>query len=121
MQSMSWLIYPISIALTLAWVYYSKWQFSDDRGDSQGKWHPWGAMARALPFGMAWLHCVWQDVVLSGVICIILFEIGVNVIALFRQWSWRGETSKMDIKFGKYKWVIMAVMLAAAICIKIFV
>lgn len=116
------MIYPLTILFTLCFVFYSKYQFEDVREGwerAKGKWHPYGAVMRALPFAIAFIETDWKDVVLAGVISIIIFEIGINVIALKKEWNYVGSTAKSDRMFGKYKWYGMVALLIAAVVIRV--
>ena len=118
------MIYAVSIIATILFVFYSKWQFSDDRGETSGRWHGWGLAMRASTFVGAFIMQMfpssWQDYLLAGAICCIVWEIGINVIALAVKWYYVGSTSKLDIKFRKYHWFLYFGFLAIAILIKIF-
>lgn len=119
------MIYILSIICTLLWVVYQKWQFIDDKGGVSGKWHLWGALLRASLFLFGYLlqkyPSTWKDYLLSGAICIVLFEVGINIIALNQKWNYVGFTSEFDKKLSIYKWVIMGVFLVTALIIKIFI
>ena len=119
------MIYAVSIISTILFVFYSKWQFSDDRGETSGRWHGWGLAMRASTFvgafTMQYFSSTWQDYLLAGAICCLVWEIGINVVALAVKWYHVGTTSKMDIKFRKYHWILYFVLLGGAIIIKIFI
>lgn len=119
------MIYPVSILATFFFVVYSKWQFSDDRGETSGKWHGWGLAMRASIFigcfTMQKFPSSFEDYLLAGAICCVLWEIGINVIALAQKPLYIGGTSKMDIKFRKYHWLIYFGFLAISILIKILI
>ena len=114
---------PIFILFTLSFVLYSKWQFSDDRGLSQGKWHPYGAMMRILavvtPLVCGFVNITWEDYLLIGIINILVWEIGINVIALGVKWWYIGFTAKSDMRLGKMKWVFMGALLITGILIRV--
>ena len=107
----------------MCFVLYSKWQFSDDRGLSQGKWHPFGLCMRVTFFAALFTTQHYpsriDDYILAGVINIILFEIGINIIALKHSWKHVGTTSRFDRRLGKAKWWIYFGLLAGAIIFKI--
>lgn len=120
------MIYAVSIISTLIFVFYSKWQFSDDKGENSGRWHPFGMAMRLATFigGYLLQHysiSTWQDYLLSGSICMVVWEIGINLIALAQKWNYIGGTAKTDIKFRKYHWLIYFGFLGIAILIRIFV
>lgn len=104
------MIYILSILFTLTFVLYTRWQFSDDRGLSSGKWHPYGMMMRALailtPFLCTLYTNEWKDYLVAGALNIVLWEIAINKIALGMGWFHVGTTSSLDIKLGKAKWFI---------------
>ena len=119
------MIYAVSIIATMFFVIYSKWQFSDDKGETSGKWHGWGLAMRASTFVGAFIMQMfpssWQDYLLAGALCCVAWEIGINVIALAVKWYYVGSTSKMDIKFRKYHWLIYFGFLSIGILIRIFI
>ena len=117
------MIYPLSILFTTLLVLYSKWQFSDDRGLSQGKWHPYGLLARVV-FGVtAYISSIYPsplpDYILSCVINVILWDIGLNMIALKKEWDYVGEESYWDKKVGRHKWKVYGWLLAVATLFKL--
>lgn len=116
------MIYLTTI-FTLIFIFYTKWQFSDDRGETQGKWHPYGLLMRLSVFIIAYLCQLypsdWQDYILAGVINMIGWDVELNIIALKKEWNYEGSTSIIDLKLKKTKWIIYAVLLIAAITIKI--
>lgn len=101
------LFYITTIALAASWVWYTKYQFQDDRGQSEGKWHPYGALARGLPFVFAFLDIEWPHILFAGSVFIFLFEIGVNKIALNQSIWYVGSTAEFDKKLGRKKWAAM--------------
>lgn len=122
---MNYLIYPLSILFTLTFAIYSKWQFSDDRGESQGKWHGWGMIMRIL----VPLMCVscslwpakWQDILLALSINCFVWDIGINLIALHVRALYTGSTDKFDIKLSGKKWLLYLILLVGSLTIKIFI
>lgn len=119
------MIYITSFIFTLCFVIYTKWQFSDDRGETQGKWHLSGALMRAGAIIGPYLSMIrpddWQDFVLAGVLNIILWEILVNIIALKQPWNYQGKTAKWDIFLAKWEWALYTFLLTVAIMIKILI
>lgn len=118
------MIYLTSIAFTILFVYYSKWQFSEVRGESAGKWHPYGMLMRMLFFvGVFACHFFpmsWSDYLLAGAINIFLWEILINKIALGMDLFYVGHTSKMDIALQKKKWFIYGGFCVISLIIKIW-
>ncbi len=119
------MIYITSMIFTLVFVIYSKWQFSDDRGETQGKWHTSGMIMRAgsilAPFLSQLRPDDWQDYFLAGVLNIILWEILINIIALKQPWNYQGKTAKWDIKLDKWEWWLYTALLSIAISVKILI
>jgi len=117
------MIYILSILFTLLFVLYSKWQFSDDRGLSSGKWHPYGMLMRALailtPFLCSIYPNIWKDYLVAGALNIVLWELLINKIALETKWFHVGTTSVLDVKFGKGKWYIYFGFLLLTIIIRL--
>lgn len=114
------MIYINAILFTLAFVMYAKWQFVSDFGGVKGKWHVWGWIMRILFFTaipLTRFHpAPYDDLFLAGCICIIVYEVGINVIALHQKAFYNGSTSAIDKKFGKLKWIgYFALLLAAAV------
>ena len=62
-----------------------------------------------------------DDYILAGTINILLFEIGINIIALKSKWKHIGTTSDTDKKLGKVKWWICFGLLAGAIIYKFLI
>lgn len=123
---MNHLIYLTSILFTIAFVFYTKYQFEDMHttwASAQRKWHPFGGFMRVLFFvGLAVEHfypsTIW-DLILAGVINIILWDILVNVIDLHMKWNYEGSTAATDKKLGRIKWYVYAGMLVSAAVAKI--
>jgi hypothetical protein len=121
---MNYLIYLTSILFTVAFVMYTKYQFEDMKATwatAKRKWHPWGAFMRVMFFvGVITEHfftSAWKDLFLAGVICVILWDILVNVVDLGVTWNYNGTTAKTD-KIGKIKWFVYAGLLLTAIILK---
>jgi hypothetical protein len=106
---------------TLIFAIYSKWQFSDDRGESQGKWHPWGAVMRALACITPMVSSIFpieiRDWVLVSVIQLPLWDVGINIIALKMKALYLGTSAKTD-QLSYRKWIFYAVGLILAILFK---
>jgi hypothetical protein len=109
-------IYILSILFTIAFVYYSKWQFINGRA---GKWHTYGFLMRALavvtPFIMQRYPAEWRDYLLAGTINILLWELLINKIALNVDWFHIGRTSFLDKTLGKTKWWIYTISVITAL------
>ena len=118
------MIYIVSILFTLAFIMYSKYQFADFKTNPYRKWKPYGMAMRAL-FFIGCFSCFhfgnsWQDYLLAGSINILLWEWGINVIALNApSILYVGTTGKIDKAVGKYKWWAMAGLIIISIIIKI--
>ena len=118
------MIYAVGIIYTILFVYYSKFQFADLRQEKKKKWKVFGFGMRALQFLGCYLMqkypSSWQDYLLCGSFCILLWEWGINVIALNApSILYVGTTGKLDIFFGKYKWMTMVILLIASIILKV--
>jgi hypothetical protein len=117
------MIYLTSILFTLLFVYYSKYQFQDQR-KRNFEWKKFGASMRVLFFVSCFLvqffQSDWKDYLLAGSINILLFEIGINVIALQMPIFYNGTTGVLDKKLKSTKWYLMFVLLILSIILKIF-
>jgi hypothetical protein len=115
------MIYLLSILFTIAFVYYTKWQFKSSR---TGKWHNYGLIMRLLaitsPFIGQFFKISWQDLLLASSINIILWDVLINRIALKVKWSYVGFTSKLDVYLGKRKWVLYLILLITTLIIKAY-
>lgn len=116
-----YLTYLNAIVFTLAFCYYSKYQFSDERRQSAvtGKWHTPGLIMRGCLLAAICLPGQWQDAVLIAAICAPLFDVGCNVIALNMPPLYPGSTAGTDKKLGMWKWPLYLLFLGAAIYLKI--
>ena len=122
------LFYLCAFLNTYCFAQYTKYQLLDERGVSKtrGKWHRWGAAMRYLFFVMVAIpffpgnEIVWADIILSAAICLPLFDILINVIALNVKWNYVGSTVGYDTKLGMKKWYGYAVILIVCILIRIF-
>ena len=94
---------------------YTKYQFEEQRGQSVGKWHPYGAFCRGLPFVFALININWQHLPFAASLFGFLFAIGVNKIALKVGFFHVGQTAKFDKVLGKYQWLIFIVAMAASL------
>lgn len=120
------MIYLVTILFTISFIFYSKFQFEDEKAGwtaSKSEWHPFGMAMRILFFGALILFKYfpfdWCDLILCGVINIILFDIGINVIALHVKWNYEGVTSVLDKSIGKIKWYVYALLLVSSALMKI--
>lgn len=120
------MIYLVTILYTVCSVFYTKFQFEDEKvgfEKAKGKWHPFRlAMAVLLYGGLLvgkyFSFDLWDFALCAGLN--VIFDLGVNKFALHVKWFYNGETAKTDKIFGKYKWYGYAVVLAASIIGKIF-
>ena len=116
------MIYITSILFTLAFVLYQKFQLQDLKSTRNVVWKTWAVVMKAIFFAAVWVaqqnHSAWQDFLLAGAICILVFEIGINVIALKQGVFYVGKSSKTD-SLGKWKWIGFFIILAATIFIKL--
>lgn len=111
---------------TILFAVYSKWQFSDDRGDSQGKWHGWGALMRGSvcisPMITTFFPLQWQNWLLATIIQFPLWDVAINVIALINvKPFYPGSTSQTDGYLKAKKWLLYGIALISAIFIKVFI
>lgn len=117
------MIYLLSILFTLCFVFYSKYQFQDLKNTRNTKWKTWGVLMRTLFFISTFLLQLfpnsWQDYLLAGSINILLFEIGINVIALNAPVFWKGYSGKLDIYLGNKKWFLIFALILTSLIIKI--
>lgn len=118
------MIYLLSIIFTLLFIVYSKYQFEEVQGTSQGKWHTHGMLMRisaiVTPFIMQYIPATWQDYLLAGAINIILWEFGINKIALKQKLLYIGSSSMLDIQLGKRKWWIYFGFFGICLLIRLF-
>lgn len=126
------MIYILSLLFTLAFVYYSKWQFNERinairsqhtfMSIANKKWHVYGMLMRLLaivtPFILQYYSGTWQDYLLAGSINILAWELLINKIALSKEWFYVGKTAKTDKYLGKYKWHLAFILLIVATIIK---
>lgn len=119
--------YITSLALvlfTIAFVYYFKWQKIDDDGGVSGKWHRYGAFMRLfVAIGIVSEHFFPSNLYLLAIVlcaCQLIYEIGINVIALHQKPFYNGTTSVLDETLGKVKWYIYFGALLISIVGKIF-
>lgn len=114
--------YALVCVFVISFCYYSKYQFSDERGQSavRGKWHIWGAIMRACVVGICVHAHGLRDGFLIGAIVLPLFDCGINIIALDENLFHVGTTDSFDKKIGMWKWPIYLLLLLAAIYVKFF-
>lgn len=112
--------YIISIAFTLSFCYYSKYQFKDERNQSvvKGKWHKWGMLMRFFMVIIMFFRPELQDILLIGAINILLFPIGINIIALNQSPFYIGKTAWFDKHIGMWQWPLYLIILIGAILFK---
>ena len=119
------MIYVVTILFTLAFVFYSKYQFDDEKAGwekSKGLWHKFGFSMRALLFLGLLVYKFFPFSWWDFAICIglnVIFDIGIN-IALGVKWFYTGQTSKLDKMFGKSKWFMYAIVIIGSLIGKIF-
>lgn len=122
---MNFAIYLLLYSLgTLIFAIYSKFQFEDDRGESQGKWHTPGFYMRLLacvtPFIASLWPIDWRNWLLISVIQMPWWDVSINIIALKMKAWYLGTTAQTDQLKAK-KWLLYGIALILAIVIKIFV
>ena len=117
------MIYITSILFTFAFIFYSKFQFEDFKHNTNRKWKVYGMAMRALFFAACYICSqfgnTWQDYLLAGSINILIWEMGINVIALNEGLFHVGTTGKIDKKLDGYKWLAMLIFLIISIILKI--
>lgn len=125
------MLYLLYTLFTLIFIYYQKYQFMDsnkvDVLKAKKMWHILGLCLRLfvvliiLAISIFNIKIIWQDILLLGVINALVWEIGINKIALNTDWFHIGTTSSIDKALGKYKWKILLTSLIVSIVIKIFI
>jgi hypothetical protein len=117
------MIYLISILITLCFCFYTKYQLKDLWSNRKFEWKRWGMLMRALIifglFEMQYFKVNWQNGLLCGVLNIIIFEIGINLIALNKSVFYVGTTGQIDKHLGSKKWIIYIILLLSSIAILI--
>ena len=118
------MIYITSIIFTLLFIFYSKYQFKHAIDRNTYDWKKYGASMRAFIFISCYLMQLfpasWRDYLLAGSINILLFEIGINVIALDMPIFYNGTTGMLDKKLKSTKWYLMFGLLLLSIIIKLY-
>lgn len=124
------MIYAFSIAFTLFFVFYFKWQHKDKLfgpnyyAQASKKWHLFGLLMRATFFlsslSAVYFKIHWQDVLLALSLSAPLYDIGINVFALNKPPFYPGGTSSLDKLLGNLKWIIYLILLATAVYFKFF-
>jgi hypothetical protein len=120
-----YMVYLITILFTVCSVFYTKFQFEDEKAgfeNSKGKWHPFRLAMAVLLFAALLVDRYfpfdyWDLAICAGLN--VLFDLGVNKFALHVKWFYNGETAKTDKIFGKFKWYGYAVVIVASIIGKI--
>lgn len=120
------MIYLFFTAFTVAFVLYTRFQLIDVKMEkgSPRRWHPFGWVMRAtvvaIPMYYALTHTFprWQDVLLAACINILVFEVGINVIALHKDFLYNGGTAQLDKRLGKWKWVVYLLALIGSAIIE---
>ena len=62
----------------------------------------------------------WKDVFLATTISILIYDIGLNVIALNQKWNYIGTTSWIDRKLGKKRYYLYILLLVISIFTKCY-
>lgn len=122
------MIYVLTILFTLALVMYQRDQQQDllsweRKHERNTGWKSWANVMKVIAFVMYELGkhfpATWQDYLLAGSICILLFELATNKIGLNRELFFIGASSKTE-KLKKWKWYLSFALLIISITIKIF-
>lgn len=126
-----YLIYVTPLLFILSFEFYTKWQLDEMIKISQGKmtyanaprkWHPYGALIRFMFFGGIvvehFFPAYFEDILLSAVIYVILWDVLMNVIVLKVKPFYNGTTSSID-RLNNVKWYGYAGLLIIAIVFKI--
>lgn len=88
---------------------------------AKNRWHVWGFLMRCLVFVPFIGNTPITDILLAGTICVVMFELLINKIALNVSWFYVGSTAKFDLILKKNKWLLMFTCLFIAIILKIFI
>lgn len=108
---------------TLLFSIYTKFQFEDDKGISESKWHPWGAdmriMCVVIPMITALFPPQFLDWVVVSIVQMPWWDVCINIIALHVKALYLGTSAKTDQLKAK-KWLLYLIALIAAILVKIF-
>lgn len=121
------LFYLYNFAFTAVFVYYTKYQFQDEKAgwaNSKGKWHKYGLTMRLMLVGAFFvgfytLHFVtWKDLFLVGAIVMPLWDIMINKVALGMPALYNGSTSATDKKFKGFKWVAYSLFIITSVIIR---
>lgn len=112
------MMYLLTILFTIAFIFYSKYQFQDKKVDAKNKWHPFGLIMRTIVL-ITFYTWPWPDILLSAIICEWIWELGINKIALKETWFYAGSTSATDVDLKRKKWGLMLLVLITAIYLKI--
>lgn len=120
------MIYVLSLLFTTFFVFYTKYQLYDLWRKRNVKWKHFGAAMRVLFFASCYVTqslstLGWHHYLLAGVLNIIWFDIGINIIALKEKWNYVGLTSKADRKLRQRKWLYYCIFLVVSLSIVIFV
>lgn len=103
---------------TLSWIYYSKYQFIErdssfpvDRSKASRLWHIWKGVNQISFLSLIALFADYKFAVFCASIYWVLFDIGVNIVALNRPWNYYGKTSFIDRMLGKHMiWIKVLVL-----------
>jgi len=105
----------------MAFVMYQKYQLKDLATVRNTTWKTWANVMKVILFVGLYLEKSYpsslKDYLLAGCICALVFEFGINLIALKMPLFYIGKSSKFD-KLGKYKWAVLFVALIISLLIK---
>jgi hypothetical protein len=109
------------VVYTASWIFYSKYQFAElyavnsvESNEANKMWHLWKAVNQVSFLALGFIYEGWKLGLLSLVLYWIVFDIGVNVIALKQKWNYVGRTSAIDKFFGTWGFALKAVLLIAS-------
>jgi hypothetical protein len=115
---------------TIAFAFYFKWQNKDKQygtsyyPEASRKWHASGAIMRFLFFVTPAFSCFFKphikDIALAIAICLPLYDIALNIIALNKPSFYSGSTSTYDKTLGNIKWLLYLILLVSVIVGYIF-
>jgi len=119
------IFYIYNIAFTFVFALYTKYQFEDEKAGwakSKGQWHKYGLLMRLMVPGAFvvanYINFALDDLLLAGAICMPLWDILINKIALKTSWFYNGSTSTTDKTMKGIKWIAYAGILIGSVVIK---
>ena len=119
------MIYLLSFSFAACMVMYSKYQFEEQQGKSVGKWHGWGMVMRLLIFVIMAYCChftpTFKDVLLSATLSWLLWDIGINTIALRMPlfYSSNAHRWSIDRALRKVKWYLYLAAIIGAVLFRV--